>query len=117
MSSDSGSPNPSLDPLPGTRNARSVKRDRSPSPAPPSLPGGRLIAQIKEIEALTSRPPSHHEKLNRTVPSVLKNSFPTRRGPRVGPDYQAVLPSPVPKGAGAPPAPTKEPAAPQEPAC
>lgn len=70
--------------------ARGTKRERSEAP----LPGGKLIAQIKEIEALTSRPPLHPDKSVRVIPSVLRNAFPTRKGPRIGPEFQAVLPLP-----------------------
>lgn len=99
-SSPSQSPTSSQETV-SSSEARGTKRERSEPP----LPGGKLIAQIKEIEALTSRPPLHPDKSARVIPSVLRNAFPTRKGPRVGPEFQAVLPLPLPAPPPPPPGP------------
>lgn len=95
----SGSEDPYLDDLKRIlefhkkSTAQLGKRTRSGDRAPePDALGGKLIAQIKEYEELTSKPPGHTDKQRREVPSILRNSFPTKRGPRVGADFQAVVP-------------------------
>ncbi|KAK2075812.1 hypothetical protein QBZ16_001553 [Prototheca wickerhamii] len=85
----SGSEDPYLDDLKRIlefhkkSTAQLGKRTRSGDRAPePDALGGKLIAQIKEYEELTSKPPGHTDKQRREVPSILRNSFPTKRGPR-----------------------------------
>lgn len=60
----------------------------------PSVPVGKLTAQIREFAALTAqvRASGADAKQTRVIPSALRNAFPSKRAPRIGPEFQAAIP-------------------------